>query len=287
MTNYRNAAVDRVARILSRPAAANYIKQFITSERVTLGMIYSQVLETVEEREEIAACDPASIVRAVGRAASWNLRIAPRGPACLIVSDVERGKPRLAAVQTYVGKITLLERTKMAPFVIADIVCEGEDYQYESGTNPDIRHVPKTLDPKTRGPIIGAYAWTIVPNVTMARGAPVKRIAVLNTPEIVAHMNEWSPRLKGSDIQAMPLYALARAVHRLAKMIPAPNDEARALITDDADDSAWKLELDLSIEPGSSTEKQILGAAPVAKPEARPRIASPSTRHAQRTVSPL
>lgn len=259
MTNYRNPAVDRVARILDRPAAMKYVGQFV-SEPVTLGMVYSMVLETVDEMPEIAECEPASIVRAVGRAASWDLRISSRGPAYLLAQPNERGRPKLAAMQSYIGKVTILQRTNMAPFVEADIVCEGELIEYEKGTTPDIRHLPDTFKPGGRSKtIVGAYAWTVVPGVKLERGAPVKRIAALNAVEIVDHINQWSARLKGKALETMPQYAVARAVYKLAKMLPAPSENVRLLVADDIDDDAWKLELDLSIEAQSPAEDQMLG----------------------------
>lgn len=273
------AAVARVRKILEHPYAQKYIKPF-SSERRTLGMIMSQSLDVVDDRPEIADCEPASIVRAIGRAASWNLRIAPRGPALLVAGEGDRGRPKLAAMQTYEGKIIILRRAGLASFVIADVVCEGELVEYESGGHPDIKHRPNTLKLEDRGKIVGSYAWTYVIEQSMPgdgnlRRERIKRIAAVSRGEIIAHMNEWSPRLKGANLDAMPFYALARAVHKLAKLIAAESDDARALLTDDADDDAWRSDLTLTaeglIDPQSKQEGQLLGRSHV-KPEGPPNV---------------
>jgi recombinational DNA repair protein RecT len=265
----RHTAVARVRKILEHPFAQKYIGQFLPTvegERSRMGIVMSQSLECVDAKPEIAECDASSIVRAVGRAASWNLRIGPRGPALLIANEDERGALKLAAMQNYEGKIAILRREKLAPFVMADIVCDGEPIEYVSGTNPDIKHVPSSFKLEARGKIAGSYAWTyVVENPTEGYRARdrVKRIAAVSRGEIIAHMNQWSPRLKGANLDEMPMYALARAVHKLAKLIAPSESEAGALLTDDADDNAWRADLTLTadglIEPQSPQEDRVLG----------------------------
>lgn len=234
-------AMATVRKLLEHKEARAYIEPRVP-KRLHYGYTMAEVLEYLDEKQPaIAECQLGSIVRAVARWAEWDLRLGTG--AYLIPRRVEGArKPRLVAMQSYIGKVEILVRHRMVTFVNASSVFENEKFEYEQGTNPDIKHLPLTIKPRAEwGPLIGAYAWTLDPR------SRVKRIVVMSREDIDGIRQEFSEQWRDVDLETIAhWYPVARCVHRLAKMIPATTDAALSLLSDDVDDGEWRRPVDWS-----------------------------------------
>jgi phage RecT family recombinase len=184
--------------------------------------VIQEVYLAVKDNPDLLKCEPASIVRAVGRAVSWGLVIGET------VHLVPFGK-QCKAMQDYKGKIELVERSGAARAVHAENVYEHDDFLLELGAHPIVRLRP-VLDPTKRGAFIGTYAVALLSHDNIkAIWVPASEIEAIRQK----HSKQWKSGV-------MPYwYGQKTAIHRLAKQIPKSAKTARALATldEDEDDS--------------------------------------------------
>ncbi len=204
------------------------------------GQTYERVVRefflAAADNPKILECEPASIVRAISRAVSWDLVIGVT--AFLVPRKTKRtdAAPKLHAQQGYRGKIELIVRHRAARLVDAQCVYSNETFRYQQGTSPFIEHHP-IMDPKKRGELIGAYAYAKL-------SAYEVKIIVMSADEVDAirqqYSQQWNTKWENGnqvkiELREIPWYLLARCVHRLAKQIPMSPKVAK-LLTDDDDE---------------------------------------------------
>jgi phage RecT family recombinase len=220
------------------------------------GQTYERVMRefylAAAENPDILKCEPASIVRAVSRAVSWDLVI---GSTAFLVPR----KGKLCAQQGYRGKIELMVRHRAARMVDAQCVYEKELFRYQQGTSPFVEHHP-IMDPQKRGELIGAYAYARL-------SAYEVKIIVLSVEEIDDIRRQYSHQWKSGALGDIPWYALKTAIHRLAKQIPM-SPKLSKLLTDD-DDELETDDRETTVAPGSSQPQQ--AKATVVDPDVEPR----------------
>lgn len=126
-----------------------------------LRLVYTEMRKT----PELMACTPESVVGAMLTASALGLEIGGAlGEAWLLPFDVKyydreerREKKRLEAefVQGYKGLAKLFWQHPMSARLSAEYVCEHDEFSYDKGLSPFLRHVPATGD---RGKVIAYYA---------------------------------------------------------------------------------------------------------------------------------
>lgn len=225
-----------VATVPKTPAIVQLMESDQAKAAITAmlpeGQTYERVMRefylAAADNPKILQCEPASIVRAVSRAVSWDLVI---GVTAFLVPRKERrddAVPKLCAQQGYRGKIELMVRHRAARLIDAQCVYSNETFRYQQGTNPFIEHHP-IMDPKARGELIGAYAYAKLTAYEV-------KIVVLATEEIDAIRRKYSLQWKDGALASIPWYALKTCVHRLAKQIPMSPKLAALMHEDEVED---------------------------------------------------
>lgn len=204
------------------------------------------------DNPDILQCEPASIVRAVSRAVSWDLVI---GTTSFLVPR----KGKLCAQQGYRGKIELMVRNRAVRLIDAQAVYANEHFRPQYGTNPSIEHTP-IMDPKGRGALIGAYAYAKL-------SAYEFKIVVISAEEVDEIRQKYSHQWKSGKLDTIPWYALKTAINRLAKQIPMSPKLAKLLADDDEEADISDMVEEPLIAPGSREERKILNAGPVPHPD--------------------
>lgn len=218
-----------VATVPKTPAIVQLMESDQAKAAITAmlpeGQTYERVMRefylAAAENPKILQCEPASIVRAVSRAVSWDLVI---GVTAFLVPR----KGKLCAQQGYRGKIELMVRHRAARLIDAQCVYANEQFRYQQGTNPFIEHHP-IMDPKQRGELIGAYAYAKLTAYEV-------KIVVLATEEIDAIRRKYSLQWNEGALDSIPWYALKTCVHRLAKQIPMSPKLAALMHEDEIED---------------------------------------------------
>jgi recombination protein RecT len=113
---------------------------------------FFEVVIAASKNDLIAKCSPVSVIEAVVRAAQWGLlpdgvhgALVPYGQNCTFVP-------------MYRGLVAAYRRSGDIKQVWADVVCEGDEFEYEQGMNPILRHVPKAKVRTDPAKVTHAYA---------------------------------------------------------------------------------------------------------------------------------
>lgn len=151
----------------------------------------------------LAKCTPDSVLLAVVQVQAWGLEIGrtahlvPFGRACTPLRD-------------YKGEIQMATDARVIRHATAHCVYDGEEFQYEQGLNPILRHVPSVVA-KERGAMLGCYALLTLPTgERVAHYMPLADIDKIRTD----HSKQWK---SGA---CPPWYAKKTAIRQALKTLP-------------------------------------------------------------------
>lgn len=182
-------------------------------------------LTAIAENEDLLGCSAESILLASLKAAQAGLRLDSRQAALVPY------KGRATFVPMVQGVLDLIARSPGVAKVEARAVREGDDFAYQYGSNPDLRHVPSAHPTGSRR-VSHAYAI-----VWWMSGAP-PTFEVLDRDEIEAARR--TSRAPNSPAWRDWYGEMARktAVHRISKYVDLAPETARRL--DHVMDAEWK-----------------------------------------------
>jgi recombination protein RecT len=128
-----------------------------------------------------------------------------------------KGRLEILGIVGWQGYVELMYRAGMVTSVVAEVVRERDSYRYRRGIDEvPVHDYPKFAGEKTRGPLVGVYAYA-----RMTTGA-VSRVIELGEEDIERIKKsadgadkEWSPWVKHTEAMW-----LKSAVRQLAKWVP-------------------------------------------------------------------
>jgi recombination protein RecT len=174
--------------------------------------VITAALVSAATNQDLYKCTPQSIALACARISQWGLvpgvtaHLVPFGATCTAVAD-------------YKGLIDLMVQSG-ARKVEARVVRQGDEFSYEFGLAPQLRHVPKW----TSGRITHAYGI-----VTLARGE--QQFEVMTIEEIDRIRQDKSKQWKKGDVP--PWYARKTVIRQLAKYVPKASDRLAKVLAED------------------------------------------------------
>lgn len=178
------------------------------------------ILTEVRKEPKLAECDRTSFLGALITCAQMGLEPgAALGHAYILpYLNKKKGKYEAQLIIGYQGKIDLIERDQRIT-INASCVYEKDEFSFEEGCNPYIKHKPYLgEDP---GKIIASYA--------VARYADGrKKMRVLRMHEIL-NAKKYSSNQYGPWATAFSEMAMKTAIHRLAKQLPKNPEMTRAI----------------------------------------------------------
>lgn len=198
-----------------------------------------EVYHLAKKQPDIMKCAPETIVGAVARAVGTGLIIGET------VHLVPFGS-RLEMVLDYKGAIELVQNSGAARYVDAQCVYANEQFEFEQGTSPFIRHRP-LADGTKRGALLGAYAVAkVTRNDVKIVYMPVEEIDAIR----LAKSKSW----KNGPLSAIPWYARKTVIKQLCKTLPKNRELARVMALFEREDDA---ELDELESPALDQSRQI------------------------------
>lgn len=150
---------DDLARFLRKMSTeiAAAVPEHITPERMI--RVATTVMRT---NPDLATCDPLSFVGAVMTCAQVGLEPGPGGRAYLVPRRSKKtGKVECVFQMGYKGQIELARRSGQIDTIYAEAVYELDEFYYEKGLNPDLKHVPydgDVLEGSLDNPLTHVYA---------------------------------------------------------------------------------------------------------------------------------
>ena len=183
------------------------------------------VTNIVMQSPALMGCSQNSLVAAVLQTVQIGLTPGAIGHV-YYVPFVNKGVKEVQLIVGYKGLVELVNRSKEASILNAECVFEKDQFQYEQGLNPILRHIPASGD---RGEFVGVYA--IAKNMM----ANEKVFVFLNKEEVQKVQNsskagtsEYSPWVKWTDEMRKKT-----AVKRLCKLLPLSVEVQQRISTDE------------------------------------------------------
>jgi recombination protein RecT len=207
---------------------AKALPSVITPERFS-----RMVLSAISTTPKLASCTPQSFLGAMMTSAQLGLEVnTPLGQAYLIPYDNQRkGVTECQFQLGYKGLIDLAYRSGEVSIIQAHEVYENDDFDYELGMEPRLRHIPAR---KNRGKVIYYYAMFKTKDGGYG-------FDVMSIEDVQAHAKKYSKAYGSGPWQTnFDEMAKKTALKKVLKYAPLKSDFVRAA----AQDGSIKTEID-------------------------------------------
>ena len=209
---------DWIAR--SEKAIAKALPSTITAERFT-----RMATTAVTLNPDLAKCTPASFIGAMLQAAALGLEPnTPLGQAYLIpYNNYKTGNKEAQFQIGYRGLIELAHRSGEFKSIEAHVVYENDDFEYELGLEPKLKHKPAM---KNRGKITWVYA--IYKLQSGGYG-----FEVMSVEDINEHRKKYSKAKTSPWDTAWEGMAKKTVIKQALKYAPLKSEFVKAMVNED------------------------------------------------------
>lgn len=231
------ALTTPIAKILQSDAARAVIQPLVP-HGVSWERVIMEVHRAAVDNPQILKCTEQSIIKAVGQAVETGLVI---GKTIHLVplKNTKANVLELNAWTDYKGDIELVLWSGAARHVDAHAVYAGDQFTFELGSNPFVRHIPE-LNPAKRGKLVAGYS------VALLNGSgTIKKIVVMPIDEIERirkGSRQWSP----DRVAVCPdWYVEKTCIHRNTKTLPRNRRLATVMAIMDSREAADRVDSEL------------------------------------------
>lgn len=233
MTKIQNQVAQTTAAVAPKKAMNDLLTKMEGEIKKALaGAISTEkftriVMSAVSANPDLANCTQSSFLGAVMTAAQLGLEPNSAIGACYIIPRKNKGEMTAQFQLGYKGMIDLAYRSGDVESISAHIVYANDEFEYEYGINPNLKHVPALSD---RGEAIAAYAVVKLKNGgTMFEIDSLANIRDFAIKKSVSFSAGYSSPWK-TDFESM---ALKTMVKRVLKYAPISTDFQRGLSNDE------------------------------------------------------
>lgn len=191
-------------------------------------------------------CEPMSMLAAVMRAAQLGLEPGPLGHVYLVpFRNGKTGRTEVQFILGYKGTVALARRSGEIVDLYADVVYDGDEFDYNLGLHRDLRH--KRTPKSDRSKVTHAYAVA-----HFVGGGHV--FEVLDRIDIDARRNRSKAKDAGPWVTDFDAMAKKSAVRALAKWLPLTVETASTLEGDERplDLTDFGDIIDVDVEPDTA-----------------------------------
>ena len=209
-----------VADVLSSMKAqiAQALPKHLSAERMI-----QMATQVIVKNPRIAECEASSLIGAVMQASILGFKPTESLGQVYFVPYGSKVQFQIG----YKGYIDLARRSGQIKTLYAYTVYSADEFEYELGLNPQLRHKPAAGD---RGEMVNVYAVAHYKdggyNFVVLSKDEVERLRLRNSFQKTKPSGAWA-----TDYDAM---ACAKAIKQLAKYMPLSEEMQSAIMTDDA-----------------------------------------------------
>lgn len=221
----RESAAAQGQRMVRLLEERGYLAEILGTDRTTVERFRTVMLSALTGSPKLLAADQASLVQAMREAAMWGLE--PDGVDAVIVPFWNSRNSRYEAdfQPTARGYVTVLYRSPRVAFVDADVVYEGDAFEYEKGETPRLYHRPNVFG--DRGKRLGAYA-------VVRLDSGYVRPVVLNEQQIEQRRKVSRESEKGAWAEWADEMARKTALRSIMSLVPIARGVKAALAAESA-----------------------------------------------------
>jgi recombination protein RecT len=240
----------------ARPQIEGALPRHLTPERMM------QVARTAVYRTpKLQECDPMTVVAAIVQASELGLEpVGSLGHGYLVPRWNKNARCMEATfLPGYRGLLELARRSGQIASVQARVVYEGDDFDFEYGMEPRVRHKPHL---GKRGAVVAAYATAkLKGGETALEVMSVEEIDLIRARSQSKDFGPWV-----TDYSEM---ARKTVLRRLLKLLPCSVELTRAFEIDNVDYEAPEASVQLRSTSGTRSAQLAarIGALPAPEPE--------------------
>jgi len=206
------------------PSLASSLPKHLTGERM-----FQMMVTVIDQNPAIKDCELSSIVGCVMQASILGFKpVSNLGQVYFIpYNDRQSGKKFLQMQIGYRGYIDLARRSGQIKMLYAEVVREGDKFEYELGLEPKLIHVPQGDDTKLMTHVYAVAHYTDGGyNFIVLSKREVEKLRTRNPMQRNSINGAWV-----TDYEAM---AKAKAIKQLSKYMPLSDDMFTAVTSDES-----------------------------------------------------
>lgn len=211
----------------------------VAAKMVTPDKLIKIAIAAAQRTPLLLQCTPQSIVRAVMQGAELGLTPGSALNHAYLVPFKNDGKYEAQIIVSAQGLTELMYRSGLISFVLSEVVYEGDEFEYELGLEPKLRHVPtdETIDPTK---ITHAYMV-----VGLKDGSKVFRVMTRKAIDRIRQISKAAN--SGPWVNHYAEMARKTVIKNGSKYVPKSIEVARAIALDNAVESGdWSgIEFDI------------------------------------------
>lgn len=223
----KGAAKNDLRALLQKmgPEIARALPKHVSADR--MGRI---ALTALNSTPKLAQCTPESFLGCIVQAAQLGLEVnTPLGHAYLIPFEDRRNHRVLCQlVIGYQGMIELARRSGLVKAIYAFAVYEGDDFSWELGLNPAIKHKPHDRPGREDAKKL-SHVYAVA---KLDGGEPI--FTVLTRSEVEKYRQRSRASGSGPWVTDYEAMCLKTAIRRLYRWLPKSAEMARAADVDEA-----------------------------------------------------
>lgn len=266
----RGAKVDSMNAVCSRALSADKIVKLFAL--------------AASRTPKLMQCTPISVANAMMQCAELGIAPGTLGTAYLIPFENRKaGTVECQLIVGYRGLVELARRSGQVATITADIVREGDEFEYENGVEPKLRHRPKAATAAKR-----THAWAAV---KFKDGS--YQFAVLRWEEVEAIRGRSRAGQSGPWVTDTDEMAKKTALRRLCKLLPltleiaAQMEKADRTEFDFEDMAAATEQAEQTAHGVEAMKARLAAAQPNTPPHAAPAEAGPTQTGLTATTVPV
>lgn len=211
------------------PQIARALPRHVNPERMS-----RIALTALNTTPKLAQCTPESFLGCVVQAAQLGLEVnTPLGHAYLLpFEDRRNNRTTCQLIIGYQGMVELARRSGIVRSVYAFPVYDGDDFEWELGLEPTIKHRPSENESRGSSDRVAPKLTHVYAVAKLDGGEPI--FTVLTRAEVERYRHRSRASQSGpwqTDYEAM---ALKTAIRRLYRWLPKSAEMARAEAFDEA-----------------------------------------------------
>lgn len=226
----RSALQDLLTQMQPQIKAA--LPKHITPER-----IIRVAITAVSRNPKLLECEKSTLLGSIIQASQLGLEMdGALGHAYLVpFRNNKTNRMECQMIPGYKGYIDLARRSDRVKSLMAQIVCEGDEFEYEYGIHEQLRHVPAK---ENRGSMIYVYAYATFTNGGYA-------FVVLTKSDVDKSRARSKAAQSGPWVTDFEAMARKTAVRRLSTWLPLSVEFAKTVALDEKATAGQSQGLDL------------------------------------------
>lgn len=219
----QKAPVDAMAELLAKmgPEIARALPKHITPDRMS-----RIALTALRSTPDLGKCTPASFLGSVVSAAQLGLEVNTALGQAYLIPYRNKGVLECQLQIGYLGMLDLARRSGEVSSIYAEVVYQGDTFEWTLGLDRTIKHVPSQELDREEQPVTHVYAVA-----KLRSGDAVFVVLTKSQVEKYRKRGKGAQPAWSTDWEAM---ARKTAIRRLFTWIPRSAEMARAQVLDEA-----------------------------------------------------